>query len=249
MINMKKILTFFILLCSIPNISNAQFFKNASIAFGLSTVQILSDNPASKLIQPTSDTEPIVFGGGFIGAQPGAELRFTFPVDEDARWRIPVGIDLQFFNAKERVPIGRNIEDRRFHSFEIFTPYIGVSYVMQDLKYLNAKTYTSLEIRAAMISNIVSRLEEDYYFLDQFDTTIVYPTKGNATRLGAIGKIGVEAMLFEPLQLNASVGLSLMNAFFRDDTRRELLTPFKIFETKERFLWNLNISILFQYTF
>lgn len=248
MIDMKKLLTFFILLSFFSSISNAQLFNNVSVALGLSTIQIISDNPASKSIQPSSDTEPIVFGGGFIGAQPGIELRFTFPIDEDARWRIPAGIDLQFFNAKERVPIGRNIEDRRFHSFEIFTPYLGISYVMQDLKYLKAKTYTSLEIRAAMISNIVSRLEEDYYFLDQFDTTIIYPTKGNATRLGFIGKIGVEAMLFEPLQLNASVGISLMNAFLRDHARRELLTPFKIFETKERYLWNLNFSILFQYT-
>lgn len=246
---MKRLLTFLSLLLIFNSTANAQFFKNVSVAFGLSTTQILSDNPAAKSIQPSSDSEPIVFGGGFIGAQPGAELRLTFPIDEDARWRVPVGIDIQFYNAKERVPIGRNIEDRRYHSFEIFTPYLGLSYVMQDLKYLNAKTYASFEIRGAMINNIVSRLEEDYYFLDQFDTTIVYPTKGNATRLGAIAKIGVEALLFEPIQLNASVGLSLMNALLRDDNRRELLTPFKIFETKERFLWNLNFSILFQYTF
>ena len=246
---MRKILTTITLLLFLQTLSFAQFLKDVSVAFGLSTTQILSDNPGGKSIQPSSDTEPIVFGGGFIGAQPGGELRFTFPLDEDARWRVPLGIDLQFFNAKERVPIGRNIEDRRFHSFEIFTPYVGISYVMQDLKYLKAKTYTSLEFRAAMISNIISRLEEDYYFLDQFDTTIHYPTKGNATRLGGIAKIGVEAMLFDPLQLNASVGVSLMNAFLRDDARRELLTPFKIFETKERYVWNLNVSILFQYTF
>lgn len=246
---MRKILTTITLLVILQNLSTAQFLKDISIAFGLSTTQILSDNPAGKSIQPSSDSEPIVFGGGFIGAQPGGELRITFPLDEDAQWRIPLGIDLQFFNAKERVPIGRNIEDRRFHSFEIFTPYIGISYVMQDLKYLKAKTYTSIELRTAMISNIISRLEEDYYFLDQFDTTIHYPTKGNAIRLGGIAKIGVEAMLFEPLQLNASVGVSLMNAFLRNDARRELLTPFKIFETKERYVWNLNVSILFQYTF
>ncbi len=246
---MRKLFTIITLLFVLQSLANSQILKDVSVAFGLTTTQILSDNPAAKSIQPNSDTEPIVFGGGFIGAQPGAELRFTFPIDEDARWRIPFGVDLQFFNAKERVPIGRNIEDRRYHSFEIFTPYIGISYVMQDLKYLKAKTYTSLEIRTAMISNIISRLEEDYYFLDQFDTTIVYPTKGNATRLGGIARIGVEAMLFEPMQLNASVGLSLMNAFLRNDARKELLTPFKIFETKERYVWNLNFSILFQYTF
>lgn len=246
---MKKTFTLFILLLFVSVNSKAQFFKDVSVAFGLSTTQILSDNPAAKSIQPSSDREPIVFGGGFIGAQPGAELRLTFPLDEDARWRIPVGVDLQFFTAKERVPIGRNIEDRRYHSFEIFTPYIGISYVMQDLKFLKAKTYTSIEFRAAMLSNIISRLEEDYFYLDQFDTTIVYPTKGNATRLGGIAKLGVEAMLFEPLQLNASIGVSLINAFLRDDKRRELLTPFKIFETQERYVWNLNFSLLFQYTF
>lgn len=246
---MKKIFITISLLLALQLDASAQFFKNASVAFGLSTTQIISDNPAGKSIQPSSDSEPIVFGGGFIGAQPGAELRLTFPLDEDARWRIPLGVDLQFFNAKERVPIGRNIEDRRYHSFEIFTPYIGISYVMQDLKYLKAKTYTSIELRAAMISNIISRLEEDYYFLDQFDTTIVYPTKGNTTRLGGIAKIGVEAMLFDPLQLNASIGVSLMNAFLRNDARKELLTPFKIFEIKERYVWNLNVSVLFQYTF
>lgn len=249
MINFRKTFTIITLLFTLQSFASSQIFKDVSVAFGLSTTQILSDNPAGKSIQPNNDTEPIVFGGGFIGSQPGGELRFTFPLDEDLRWRIPLGIDLQFFSAKERVPIGRNIEDRRYHSFEIYTPYVGISYVMQDLKYLKAKTYTSFEIRAAMISNIISRLEEDYFFLDQFDTTIVYPNKGNATRIGGIAKLGVEAMLFEPLQLNASVGVSLMNAFLRDDARRELLTPFKIFETKERYVWNLNVSILFQYTF
>lgn len=246
---MKKILILNILLITTINIAYSQLFKNISTAIGLSTTQVISDNPASRSIQPTGDTEPIVFGGGFIGAQPGLELRVTVPLDEDARWRVPIGFDLQFYDAKERIPIGRNIEDRRFHSFEVYTPYIGLSYVLQDLKYLEARTYASVEVRTAMISNIVSRLEEDYFFLDQFDTTVVYPTKGNATRIGGILKIGVEAMLFKPLELNASVGVSLMNALLRDHNRRELLTPFKIFETKERFVWNLNFSLLFQYTF
>ena len=228
---------------------NAQIFKNTSVAIGLSTSQLINDNPAAKSIQPSSSDEPIVFGGGFVGAQPGLEVRITTPFTEDERWRIPYGIDYQFYSAKERIPIGRNIEDKRFHSMQIITPFIGVNYVLQDLVYLKAKTYVSAELRLAMINNIVNRLEENYFFLDQFDTTINYATKGNATRLGGIVRVGVEATLFEPLELNASVGVSLMNAAFRDDARRELLTPFKIFETQERFLWNLNFSLLFQYTF
>ncbi len=228
---------------------NAQIFKHTSVAIGLSTAQMINDNPAAKSIQPSSSDEPIVFGGGFVGAQPGFEVRITTPFSDNDRWRIPYGIDYQFYTAKERIPIGRNIEDKRFHSMQIITPFLGVNYVLQDLEYLNAKTYVSAEMRLAMINNIVNRLEENYFFLDQFDTTINYATKGNATRLGGIVRVGVEAMLFNPLELNASVGVSLMNAVFRDDARRELLTPFKLFETQERYLWNLNFSLLFQYTF
>jgi hypothetical protein len=64
-----------------------------------------------------------------------------------------------------------------------------------------------------------------------------------------LARVGVEGMLFDPIQLNASVGLSCMNLIGRDDTRRELLTPFKWLEVKESYVWNLNFSLLFQYTF
>ena len=244
---MNKIKFTIILLIITVNVSYGQFYKHTSIAVGLSTTQILGNNPGKLSIQPSPTVEPFVFGGGFLGAQPGLELRVTVPIDEEMRWRIPFGIDYQFYSAKERIPVGPYIEDHWVHDFKAITPYIGLSYVMQDLNFIKSKTYVSLEFRAASISNIVSTWEENYAFFPDLDTLIVNRTKPNATRIGALIRAGVEGKLFDPIKLNASVGLSLMNIMGRDDERRELLTPFKIFETKESLVWNLNFSFLFQY--
>mgnify|MGYP001227042251 FL=1 len=227
----------------------AEFLKNSSFAIGLSTTTILGNNPGGKPIVPSSDSDPIVIGGGFYGSQPGLEMRYTIPIDEDNNWRIPVGIDYQFFMAKERLPEGKYIEDKITHTMNLITPYIGISYVLQNLKYLKAKTYVSLEMRATMLRNIDYRLQRDYFYINALDTTIVFKTKYEATRLGGVFRVGVEGYLFEPLQLNASVGLSIMNVVGRDNSRYELLTPLTYLETKESYVYNLNISILFQYSF
>lgn len=245
---MRKTYITILLFVFAVNLSNAQFLKNSSLAVGLSTTQILGNNPGALGIQPSGEVEPYVFGGGFIGAQPGLEIRLTIPIDEERRWRIPVGIDYQFYSAKERIPVGHNIEHRRFHSFDVITPYIGLSYVLQELNFLKTKTYLSFEFRSATIKNIDNTWIEDYYFLNSLDTTIHFPTKPETTRIGGIFRAGVEGILFDPVKINASVGISLMNLIGRNDSRRELLTPFRLFEVKESYVWNLNFSILFQYT-
>ncbi len=243
----KNIITITIFLFFV-GIVNAQTFKNTSIAIGLTTTTIMGNNPASKSIFPSSNADPIIIGGGFYGAQPGLEVRITVPIDEDNRWRIPFGFDNQFFSATERVPEGANIEDRVSHTLNILTPYVGVSYVLQDLKYLKAKTYVSLEFTTSMIQNIDYRLTRNYFFLNQLDTTAVFPTKGNTIRYGGLIRAGVEGYLFYPLQINASVGFTLVNALGRDNQRSELLTPTHYLETRESYLWNFVISFLFQYT-
>jgi hypothetical protein len=229
--------------------SYSQFLKYSSLAVGLSTSQIMGNNPGGRSIQPSGQIEPYIFGGGFFGAQPGLEFRLTIPIDEERRWRIPVGLDNQFFSAKERIPVGSYIEDRHIHTLNIVTPYIGISYVMQKLTYLKAKTYVSVELRGANLTNIQYTWKETYFFLPELDTVIQKRPKPNTFRLCGLARVGVEGMLFDPIQLNASVGLSCMNLIGRDDTRRELLTPFKWLEVKESYVWNLNFSLLFQYTF
>jgi hypothetical protein len=248
---MNRLFTIFIILLISATASNSQFLRHTSVAVGLSTTQILGSNPGKLSIQPSGEVEPYVFGGGFIGALPGLEIRLTVPIDEERRWRVPFGVDFQFYSAKERVPVGSYIEDHWEHTFEVVTPYIGLSYVMQDLKFLKAKTYLSCELRVASISNITSIWREHYLIKEYWDldTTIFNPTKPETTRFGGILRAGVEGKLFDPIQLNASIGLSLMNVFGRDDSRKELLTPFRLFEMRESYVWNLNFSLLFQYTF
>lgn len=231
------------------SIANSQFLRHTSIAVGLSTTQIMGDNAGRLPLQPSGEVEPYVFGGGFLGAQPGIEFRITVPLDEERRWRVPFGLDYQFYSAKDRMPVGSSIVDYRDHSLQVITPYAGLSYVLQDFRFLKAKTYVSLEFRAAMINNVKSIWREDYLYFEDLDTTIVYRTKPETTRLGGVLKFGVEGKLFDPIQLNANVGLSLMNIVGRDENRRELLTPFRLFEVKESFVLNLNFSLLFQYTF
>jgi hypothetical protein len=246
---MKRLLISITLFAIIFTNVKAEFLKNSSFAIGLSTNTILGSNPGGKPIVPSTDADPIVIGGGFYGSQPGLEMRYTIPIDEDNNWRIPIGIDYQFFMAKERLPEGKYIEDKITHTMNLITPYVGVSYVLQNLKYLKAKTYISLEMRATMLRNIEYRLQRDYFYINALDTTINFKTKPEVTRIGGIFKLGVEGYLFEPLQLNASVGLSMMNLIGRDNKRYELLTPLTYLETKESFVYSLNISILFQYSF
>ena len=245
---MKKYLIIILCLLFFQIQSNAQLLKNYSFAIGLSTTQVLGKNPAGKPIVPSSDADPAISGGGFLGAQPGIDFRITVPIDQDQRWRIPVGIDYQFFSAKERAP-RTNLEIRISHSMSIITPYMGVSYVIQNLEMIKAKTYASLEARASIISNIDYQFTYDYLRSNEFDTTFAPKIKGNTTRYGGILRLGVESFLFDPLQINASVGLSIMNLLGRDNSRYELLTPTTFMEVKESYIWNLNFSIMFQYTF
>ncbi|HOV92141.1 MAG TPA: hypothetical protein PLC04_03565 [Candidatus Kapabacteria bacterium] len=245
---MKKYFSILLCLIIVNSLANAQFFKNTSIALGLSTSQILGNNPGGKPMLPSSDADPAISGGGFLGAQPGIDFRMTIPVDNKQRWRIPVGVDYQFFSAKERVP-RKYIEIKLNYSFNIISPYIGVSYVLQDLYMIKSKTYASLEARASFINQLDYKITYQYLLDHSLDTTRYPRTKGNATRLGGMARIGVESYLFYPIQINASVGASLMNLIGRDDKRYELLTPISFMEVKESFVWNLNFSIMFQYTF
>lgn len=245
---MKIIQIFILCLLFVSTTANSQFLKNSSIAVGLSTTQVLGNNPAGKPMVPSSEADPAISGGGFLGAQPGLDFRITIPIDKNQRWRLPFGVDYQFFSARERSPL-QNIEIRITHSLNIVTPYLGLSYVLQDLQMIKTKTYLNLEARMSMINQIDYQVSYDYLNSTQFDTTFTPSTKGNATRFGGLLRVGVESYLFHPLQINASAGVSILNLLGRDDTRYELLTPTTFMEVKESFIWNLNFSIMFQYTF
>ncbi|MCE5304324.1 hypothetical protein LLG34_01285 [bacterium] len=246
---MKKYLIIILVIVFCQVSAHSQFLKNTSFALGLSTSQILGNNPAGKPIVSTGDADPAVIGGGFFGAQPGIDFRVTIPIDKELRWRIPIGLDYQFFSAKERIPTGKNLEVRLRHSLTNVSPYVGVSYVLQNLEMIKAKTYASLEARASFINNINYEREHDYLNSNDLDTTLHEITKSNATRYGGLMRVGVESYLFYPIQINASVGLSVMNLLGRDNARHELLTPTNFMEVQESFIWNLNFSIMFQYTF
>lgn len=245
---MKKYLILLICFLFFNITANAQLLKNTSFAIGLSTTQVLGKNPAGKPMVPSSEADPAISGGGFLGAQPGIDFRITVPIDENQRWRIPIGIDYQIFSAKERSPM-KNIEVKLSHSLKIITPYLGVSYVIQNLEMIKTKTYASFEARASIINNIDYSFTYDYLNSVEMDTSFFPKIKGNTTRYGGLLRLGVESFLFNPIQINASVGISIMNLLGRDDARYELLTPTTFMEVKESYIWNMNFSIMFQYTF
>jgi hypothetical protein len=226
--------------------SEAQFINKFKIATGLTTTSIMGDNPAKLPMIPMTDEEDAVTGGALKHAQPGIELRFTFPVDMTETMSIPLSLDYTFFTGRERINTSQFIVDIWTHSLNIFSISTGLHYVFYKMDFANAKMYGGLEARLSFIHNIDTRAERDYLENLLPDETWIVPPKESATRFGGNLRLGVEGKLHKSLYVNTGAAFSVVNLIGKDDSRGELLTPIKFLEVKESTLSSFHVFILLQ---
>jgi len=228
--------------------SFSQFTTKYRLAAGLFTTQIIGNNPAKLPMIATSDTDEAVTGGSFPDAQPGIELRLTFPIDDKDNLRIPFNIDYSFFRGKERINYNRNIIDYFSHTLNVLGINTGLHYVFLYVPFARAKVYTGLEVRMSFVHNIDVEWFRDYVNNDVFkDELYKIPPKENAFRLGGTFKLGVDGRLKDNLFINTGFGIGITNLIGKNDTRGELFTPITLQETGESNVINFHVFILIQY--
>jgi hypothetical protein len=225
--------------------TNAPFNSTFQVGVGIITTQILGDNPATLPMISSADVANAVTGGSFTMSQPGIQLRFTLPLDNNIR--IPFSIDYTFFRGKERMNYNRNIVDYFSHSLDVIGINTGIQYAFLSIPIVRAKIYTGIEARLSKIRKVDIEWYRDY--LNFPDEIYKYDTKPEAWRLGGSLILGAEGRLIDRWFINFGGSLMVTNFIGRDDSRGELLTPITMFESKESFVSNLQIFILIQYHF
>lgn len=244
--NFIKLFLLFLFLASIT--SNAQFTSNYRISGGILTTQILGDNPAKMPIIDTSPADEAITGGSFPDAQPGMQLHFLFPIDEESKFRVPVSLDYTFFRGKERVNYNRNIIDYYSHTLNVLGFNTGIHYAFLPVPFARANIYAGMEVRMSYVHNIDNEWFRDWLNNTVFDDEL-YKTdpKSDALRLGGIAKLGVEGRLKDNFYINAGGALGILNIVGKHDTRGELFTPLPRHETRESNVYTFQFYLLIQY--
>lgn len=242
----KNLAFCFVIFVMLTSATEAQFINKFKVATGLTTTSILGNNPAKLPMVPMTDEEDAVTGGALKHAQPGVELRFTFPVDMSETMSIPLSLDYTFFTGRERINTSQFIVDIWTHSLNIFSINTGLHYVFYKMDFANAKMYGGMEARLSFIHNIDTRAERDYLEDLLPDETWIVPAKESTTRFGGNLRLGVEGKLHKNLYVNTGAVLSVVNLIGKDDARGELLTPIKFLEVQESTLSSFHIFILLQ---
>lgn len=223
-----------------------------SLGVAFTTSKILGDNPAISTLIPINTPVP---GGSFNGAMPGVELKGQYKLDEIGDWRLVGGVNYTFYSARERIPREKSIY-RLTHEVNILSPLIGINYTIFRFPSALSSVYAGVEARYNFIHNSEALFNEE---IKETGETTVFGRygKSNAGRFGGIVKLGIEGELAENYMINVSWGLDMLNALGRDNSRGQLLTPYKAedlklnpgAETIEDLTYNFYFSLMIQYRF
>lgn len=237
---MKKL---FLALFLIPALLSA---KDIRIMAGFKTTNILWNNPGKELMGPqVEEGEDFVRGGSFDVAQPGLELRADVKIDD--KMRIPFSIDINFFSAKELIPINEFIIGRLMHEMNFIGFSTGLHYDIKKFRLLDTRIYGGLEVRTSILNNIKYKNFIIFKELPELNEYNNLPTKETAVRLGPVAKLGVDAKFNQYMNFNISFAYSIVNLIGRDDSRGELFTVEKQFENGESLVHTFQLSLMLQY--
>ncbi|MFC2131510.1 hypothetical protein ACFLSQ_08750 [Bacteroidota bacterium] len=243
------LMTFFFALISTTQSMNAQLDR-VKFSVGLSTIQILGNNLATKPFEH-EEAGIYMFGGSFDQSQSGLKLEALFALDNEEIFEIPVGFEYYFYKGREKEQM-QGLSDRKFrHDVNIMTFVLGFNYSFFKFNPLNsvAKFYVGLDTRSSIIfqgrfEQITNDVEQNIF------ETLTYDTKEDAFRLGGVLKLGLNGRLYEPLYVDFSAGIGIMNLIGKDDNRGELLTPFKhtvrYNEDEENLVYNYHLTMMLQ---
>ncbi len=231
--------------------ANSQYAGNVFVAGGLSTIDLMGDNPSSLPMVDfaewqTADPDP-VWGGGYTGPQSGMGLAFTFLLDDEETYRVPIGLDYYFFHSVQRVPLARDITIHLKHTYSVGSLSLGFDYVYVRFPLAEAKSYVGVDTRLTLLAADKYTMFRNFHNSDDLDSTYKVQTKDDAFRLGGTLKLGIEGKIYDRWYLNINAGYSVMNLLLRDDERGELFTPPVQPETKENLVYGFVFRFFVQY--
>lgn len=222
--------------------------KNVTVSAGLVTTQILGDNPGTWPIIERDVNKNHDIGGSFNGNQPGFGFRLNFPIEKEGKFTVPIGLDLIYFRALERVPIAQKTTLFLQHSVSVPTGTLGLNYFFLKFPIANVRAYTGIEARGSFLQQgtFYRRFENR----DSVNAIVIdTKAKDGGFRLGGALKLGVEGEFIAPWYVTTGVSLDCMNLIGRNNDRGELLTPMKSFESAEGLVYNIHFIFMIQYKF
>jgi hypothetical protein len=247
--NIKLILIISILFIAQLHRTEAQVFQNITFSGGLSTNEIMGDNPSGMAIleTDTSSENYETIGGGYIGPNPGINLIVSFPINEKGDFKTYLATDFHWYTSGQRAYSSTGTQYSLEHKSNLLGLALGLNYPFAKISLANAKFYTALEFRSTFIMGdefVATRISSDGP--DEVTNT---QSKPDATRLGAVLRLGLEGEIWDRWAVNFNVGMGLINALMKDPDRGELLT-IKVndfSENTESSLWLLSTQFLIQY--
>ena len=231
---------------------SAQFTKGFSVGLGMKSTELIGDNPASKPFSERDPNKPPLFGGGFNGPQQGMELLFEFPIGDNNNFVIPLGFDYTFYQGLQRIPQTYFVLQDYDNSVDIASLSLGLNYAVVKYNVANAKIYVGIEAKTSFIGKNVFTIETNYHKLDSIEI-LKLSTKESCVRLGGSFKLGLEGEIAQNWFVNIHGTLGVLNLVGKNDSRGQLLTPFKedklmrYIEDKEWFVYTLQYTFLIQY--
>lgn len=224
------------------------------VAGGLSTDWITNENPAVfPLTGSNSDTNSNrPFGGAYDGAQPGWGLHGYVDLDKQKTFRIPVGVDVFYYNGAQSVA-GPNYQILVEHKNTLVSTFTGFEWSFVEFPLAFARAYVGGEARLLFVNaNTVNTQSINIINGEVQTTSTTASNKPAAVRVGAMARLGIEGEIYYPVFLNTSVGYGAMNLFGRDTRssaqggRGELLTARSLNESGEGLLTHLNFTFMIQ---
>jgi hypothetical protein len=228
--------------------TNYKYKSDYAFALGITTLQLLGDNPAMDEMRYSEKYGTA--GGGFAGAQTGIDLRVTRYLDDEDKHRIPLGVSFTFFSAGSRTFQSGRDAFYKFayrHDLLLADIYTGWHYSFLRFPLGNAQMWAGVELHGVYVSDQTYSLE--YSEIEPRDELLrkSVNTKDDQFRIGPLFRLGIDGELQERIMINMSGGIQLLNLFLRDDSQGNLLLAKKGDIKNETYAWAFNFSLLVQY--
>ncbi|MCX6153824.1 MAG: hypothetical protein NT007_06680 [Candidatus Kapabacteria bacterium] len=204
--------------------------NNLELGAGLSNMWVIGDNlgskPLSSYLAAKQKMNIVFIGGGFNGVQVGLGLFSSITLDSSKNYYMPFGIDLTFFDSRERFPVdsGKSVYEAFLkHDIIVSSLYVGLQRNLFLIPYTGAHVYAGFDLRANIFatgsySAILRKNGNDIILQD-------INTKPVAVRFGGSLKLGIHGNIVKNVIFNPYVTVGVMNILGRNNNHGELLTP------------------------
>jgi len=226
----------------------SQFIKDISIGANFATMQLLTDNMATKYqIIGIGDNQQTYSGGGLQFIQPGIDFATILFLDKEHENRFIIGLEYLFLTSKEKVDVSVNSSLVAKHEINLLDIYTGWHYAFWDMDWQNAKLYAGPEIMFNfMLKNYFSGGTK--YKTNADANKIIETDKEPAFRIGTRLKCGVEGEIKNNVYVNINFTIGIYNLLFRNSSTGELLNSKNSYDTKENLqpFYNFNIGLQYK---